>query len=426
MEWLGYRIETESIGVVLLGAAVLAGIIALIYRFWRFLLRSPAAIGRRMQDNKRRRGYRALSQGMVAIAAGDGPEAARWARRAEGLLSDPPLTLLLSAQTAQLQGDESAARRYFETMLENEETRFLGLRGLVSQAMKEGNRAAALEYLRQAKELRPKTPWVLTNLFELSRHEGNYLEAETALKASQKTGILPPMEVEVKRAGLSLARALAAEEDGDTAAALRLAKDAKKQRNGWVAPVLAVARLALAVGKPRDAQKAIEQAWSSTPHPEMVTLYRALKHDASALEQVKRITKLTNTAQRLPESRMANAEAALDAELWGEARRHLQPLLDADPSRRTCRLMARLEESEHGNREGAREWLERSFTASADPAWVCGECGARHSEWTHDCAVCGAFDSIDWRLPRVMEVRRAGPPQQIESMAEPHEEAEIA
>ena len=52
---------------------------------------------------------------------------------------------------------------------ESEETRFLGLRGLVNQAMKEGNRAAALEYLRQAKELRPKTPWVLTNLFELSR-----------------------------------------------------------------------------------------------------------------------------------------------------------------------------------------------------------------------------------------------------------------
>ena len=53
-----------------------------------------------MHDSKRRRGYKALSQGMVAVAAGDAGEAARLARRADGLLNDPPLTLLLSAQAA--------------------------------------------------------------------------------------------------------------------------------------------------------------------------------------------------------------------------------------------------------------------------------------------------------------------------------------
>ena len=86
MEWLGHKIETKSIGVVLLGAAVLAGIVALIYRFWRFLLGSPAAIGRKMRDNKRKRGYKALSQGMVAIAAGDGPMADAYGALARRLI----------------------------------------------------------------------------------------------------------------------------------------------------------------------------------------------------------------------------------------------------------------------------------------------------------------------------------------------------
>ncbi len=60
------------------------------------------------------------------------------------LLAEPPLTLLLSAQAAQLNGDEQAARRYFTAMLDRAETEFLGLRGLVMQALRGGDEAAAL------------------------------------------------------------------------------------------------------------------------------------------------------------------------------------------------------------------------------------------------------------------------------------------
>ncbi len=52
------------------------------------------------------------------------------------------------------------------------------------------------------------------------------------------------------------------------------------------------------------------------------------------------------------------AEAALDAQLWGEARRHLgNELAREPPSRRLYLLMARLEEGEHGDAGRVREWL---------------------------------------------------------------------
>ena len=168
MEWFGWRIERAPVGILILAVLVLVVIAALVYRFWRFLYRSPRAISHHFAENKRHRGYRALSQGMVAVAAGDAVEAARLARRADGLLRDPPLTLLLSAQAAQLNGDERAARRYFETMLESPDTKFLGLRGLVMQAIKEGDETQALAYLRQARALKPKSSWVHTTLFDLA------------------------------------------------------------------------------------------------------------------------------------------------------------------------------------------------------------------------------------------------------------------
>src|SRR5882724_3853420 len=127
--WLGYRIDT-SVGILLAAVLVLAVIVALLYRLWRFLVRSPRQIARARHDKRRREGYRALTQGMVAVAAGD---AQRQSKKAGLLLEEPPLTLLLAAQAAQLNGDEAAARRYFEAMLERPETSFLGVRGLLMQ-----------------------------------------------------------------------------------------------------------------------------------------------------------------------------------------------------------------------------------------------------------------------------------------------------
>ena len=405
IEWLGWRLENAPVGILLLAVFVLMAVAAVLYRIWRFIYKSPTAVSRRLHENKRRRGYKALSQGMVAVAAGDAGEAAHFARRADGLLSDPPLTLLLSAQAAQLNGDEKAAKRYFETMLEDPDTRFLGLRGLVMQAIKEGDDMAALEHLRKARSLRPKTPWVQTTLFELAERTGDYGEAERALKAAQKVGALPAPEGKDRRASLLLAQALATAEEGGLDAALKKAREARRLRRGWLPAALVLARLAGDAGREREATKVIEQAWAETPHPDLAALYREIRPQAGPLEQVKRLGKLTAVNASHAESRLALAEAALEAELWGNARRHLESLMESaasaggDPGRRACRLMARLEEAEHGNGEAARRWLERSLSAAAEPGWVCTACGARHADWSAHCGACETFDTLDWRRP---------------------------
>jgi len=53
-------------------------------------------------------------------------------------------------------------------MLERPETAFLGLRGLLMQALKAGDRREALELARRAYEERPKTGWAITTLLALT------------------------------------------------------------------------------------------------------------------------------------------------------------------------------------------------------------------------------------------------------------------
>ncbi len=144
LECWGYRVDT-SVGILLLAAGLVAVVVAILYRSWGGIRRAPGNIGRKLKANRQTRGYRALTQGMVAVAAGEAVEAQRWARKADELLDAPPLTMLLSAQAAQLGGDDQAAKRYFTAMLERFETRFLGLRVLITQALVHGDVPAALE-----------------------------------------------------------------------------------------------------------------------------------------------------------------------------------------------------------------------------------------------------------------------------------------
>lgn len=407
LQWLGYRVDAH-VGYLLAAVLVLVVVSSIAYRYWRLLVESPRKLGQRFGEGRKRRGYRALTQGMVAVAAGDPEEAARWARKAEVLMEEPPLTLLLLAQAAQMNGNEQAAKRYFETMLDKEETRFMGLRGLLMQALREGDRQAALGYVRQAQAIRPKADWVVSAMIELSEATGDYTGAEQAIKQAERLKVLPRPEATRKRAVVLVEQAMDARAEGRAAEAVKLARAAHKLVPELVPATALLAELLVAEGRSREAAKVVERAWPSLPHPDLVRAYRTARPADDALDQLAGIKRLTMTKPEDRESLIALGEAALEAQLWGEARRYLGQAMGDAPSERLCRLMARLEEQEHGDAERARAWLLRAGTARRDPAWTCESCGAIAAQWQAHCGACDAFDSLAWRRPRQVDGEPAG------------------
>jgi HemY protein len=398
LEWLGYHIET-SMGILLLAVFVLMVAAALGYRFARTLLHAPSDISQAVATNRRRRGYKALTKGMVAVAAGDADEARRCARKADNLLEEPPLTMLLQAQAAQLSGDERAAKRYFEAMLERDDMAFLGLRGLLMQARREGNEAAALEYVERARQIRPDAGWVLNNHFDLQLEEGDFKAAEETVKEMRRHRILPREDVERRQAVILTERARTMANEGGKTEAAKLAREAHELAPD-LAPAAALAgKLWAELGSQGRAARLLERAWPRAPHPELAEAYLITKPAKDALDRLRHITRLT---ERRPEGREAQlllARANLDAQLWGEARRHLTAIDEHPPSESVCRLMAELAECEHGDGALAKVWLERATEAPPDPAWICGNCGAASEEWSAVCGNCGAFDNLAWQSP---------------------------
>lgn len=414
IHWHDREIYTD-VRVLVAGTLMLAALGAFLFLILYWIVRGPGAFLRARRERRRRDGYRALTQGMVAVAAGDADEAQRLARRADVLLAEPPLTLLLSAQAAQLKGDEQAAARYFSAMLDRAETEFLGLRGLIMQALRREDEATALELAERARALRPKTPWVTTSLFELQARAGQWAAADATLADAAKRKTLPAPVTRHQRAVLHLEQSREAAAAGGAGNALKLAAKAHALDPGFAAAAVHYAGLLRIGGRLRHARKVIEEAWRAAPHPSLAAAYEEIHADATPLARVKQFERLAALAPAHVESSLALAAAAFKARLWGEARRHLH-LAGANsasgtgtmPSPRVCQAMAALEEAEHGDHPASKSWLARAATTpTADPAYQCRVCGAEHQEWSALCPDCRSFASLEWRVPSAQPAPRA-------------------
>lgn len=397
-EFHGWRLDTT---VGMLGVLVLAlmavGVIA--WLLYRWIVGAPGTLLDGWFDSRRRRGYRELTRGLAAVAAGDGDEAQKHARKAEKLLDEPSLTLLLSAQAAQLAGDRVAANQAFTAMLEDQQMAFLGLRGLIAQALKDGDQARALGFAKRAFELRPQTPWVVHSLFDMQAQVGDWKAAQETLDAGVRRKIVAADKGRGLKAVLLLERSHGAEREGRAAEASAFAREAFSLAPERIAVTRRLAELQLAAGDGKRAQKTIERGWALAPHPDLAELYLRAAGESDPLKQVGVVRKLAAVKPEDMESQLALARAALEAGLWGEARRHLETAGGAHPPVRVCRLMAEVEERSGADRAKARDWLARASDAPADRTWRCSACGAHHVAWTPVCGSCGAFATLQWREP---------------------------
>jgi len=381
INWLDYRVDT-NFAVLLVVVVVFTIVVAVIYRGWRSLRRGPGAFARFREGSRRRRGYEALSRGMVAVAAGDVDTARRQARRAESLrdvdtarrqarraeslLRDPPLTMLLSAQAAQLDDDEKAAAGFFTAMLDRRETEFLGVRGLLTQALKREDWDEALQLAKRAHRLSPKSEWVVNTLYDLQKRTGEWSGAEITLKQSEKLKLLPASNARRERAELHFNMSLA----NKGPEAIKYARKAQSEDPTFVPPVVRHAEILVPVvrhaeilvemGRHRRAGSVIESAWERAPDPDLAEVYWSARKVEDAVQKVQAAQRLARHNPNHIESRMAVAVAALEARLWGEARAQLEPIATEDAPPRVCRLMAELEEAEHGDLARARMWLMRA------------------------------------------------------------------
>jgi HemY protein len=397
-EWQGWRLDT-NVGVVLIAIVVLILVGIAAWLLYRWIVGAPFALLEGWGESRRQRGYRELTQGLAAVAAGDGVEAQKHARKAEQLLAEPALTLLLSAQAAQLNGDRDGARRAFDAMLKDDQMAFLGLRGLIGQSLRDGDQTKALGYAERAFALRPQTPWVVHSLFDMQAQAGQWKAAQETLDSGIRRKVVTADKGRALKALLLVERSREAERGGSESDAQVLAREAFALAPERIAATTRLAELQIKAGDAKRATKTLERGWAVAPHPDLAELYLKASGESEPLKRIGVIRRLVTRNADDIESHLALAKASLEAGLWGEARRQLETAGGTSPPVRVCRLMAEVEERANADQAKVHEWLARAAVAPADRSWSCTACGAHHETWRSVCESCGAFGTLQWRAP---------------------------
>lgn len=394
--WSGYEVAT-SLAIALIGVLIAAIVVGFIWAIVRGIITLPEALVRGSRDRRRAKGFSALSRGMVAVGSGDPLAARRHANDAERLLGAEPLALLLKAQAAQISGDREAAEQAFQRMVDDPETRVLGLRGLFVEARRREDDVSARAYAAEAARLAPSVTWANEAVLEAQCADGDWSGATETVERRASLGLIEKGVARRQRAVLLTASAQSREAGEPEAATERVLRAVKLAPELVPAASLA-GRLLARRGHLKQAAKVVETAWRAGPHPDLAKTYINLRLGDSVRDRLARAETLARISSWHPEARLALAQTASEAREFSKAREALAPLLTERPTVRTCLAMAHLEEAEHGAGTGrAREWLARAAHAPRDPIWIAD--GVASERWAPVSPVSGRLDAFVWKTP---------------------------
>jgi len=393
---------TPLLGLILAIAAFVAvwvtiRLIGFLWATLKFLNGDETAISRYWNRRSERRGYQALSEGMLALAAGEGRLAIRKAQRAESYLKRPELTNLIIAQGAEMAGDSTLATKTLKAMVTDDRTRFVGIRGLVKQKLEAGDTETAMKLAEKGLAIRPQNSEIQDTLLTLQTQDEDWAGARKTLTAKLRSGTLPRDVHRRRDAVLALAHARDALAEGKIEEARKEAENANKLSPDLVPAAVMAARMATEASNPKLATRIIRKAWDAAPHPDLAAAFAEIVPNESPQARLTRFRPLLSKHQGHTETKLLHTELLLAAEDFPKARAMLGDLPENNPDARSLTLMAAIERGEGSDDHIVRAWLAKAVTAPRGPQWVCDVDGKVYPEWQP--VTDGGFDTLTWKSP---------------------------
>jgi HemY protein len=370
------------ISVALVALILLVVAIYVLTRLLATLLHLPGAFRRGGELSRRRRGDRAVTESLLALAAREPADARREAARATRLLGETPQTLLLTAYAGSISGNEAEAEAAFQKLADRKDSAFLGLRGLLRLAIAHEDYARAAQLAREAEAAHPGAAWLRGERTLLALRTGDWAEA------------LQLTHDDAPKAGFGAA---AAEAESDPAVAHKLAKRAWKRDPALPSAAIAYARRLRNGGRERAALDVLKKTWALTPTPDLAEF--ALAPAPDKLARLNAGAALVSDSGGHPESKLLMARLALEAGRIDEAHAYVEAAKAGGlDQRRVHLLVADIAEAE-GNEPAQRDALRGAAMAGPDPAWRCDACGKTLGGWHPACPACHTAGKIRWSVP---------------------------
>ena len=355
--------------VAALALLLITLLLAAIWGLVGWLIALPSKIRKASLEGNRRKAIDFVGNAFAAYESGDYLDSRRQAQKALNLLPDNAGIQLMNARYAAASEDLASAEKLFGELTQVSGFEVAARKGLAEIAQANNNFAAAISHADAALQVSKKATWPVELIFKERVNNADWDGALIALDDAEKRGLVGKRTAARRRAVVLTAAAHRAEKTGDLNKAVDYASRAVRLVSGFAPAAVMAARLQNLAGKNWAAASTIEQAWETEPHPALAIAYKDLKSSDTKASKAKWAEALVRIKPEHRESKILQAEIAIDEGNPALALSILDALIKERP---TSRLLALKSHALllQGDKAGADNLLHQAAVAAREPDWT--------------------------------------------------------
>ena len=392
-----YSVSSEYIFIFLLVVFVL------VFVFQSFYFKSKYQITKYLIFNKvkkKEKGYTSFVKGMFALANKDFKKAIIESKNVDNYLKESPsLSLLLKSEVYKIEKKYSELHNIYEQMIKNESTQNLGYRGLMEQYLLAQDYHHAFIYGEKLFNNNPQVDKIYETLVGILSKTNNWQQLINVSEKAISKRVADKSICEVNKS-IAYFEISKIKRYSELKESIYFIKKSLKLRKNFPPYIKLYLELLIQNKDYNIAKKFFKKAWSENPHPEykalLSTLAINLKIDLSNLTKF-----VTASNKNNYETKVLLVESLISNKKWLEARNQIKDLLDLQPKREVCLLMAKIEEGDSGDVQKINAWNMRSKNGEENNMWVCVITKRNQKVWS-SVSEGGYFNTLEWKKPMIL------------------------
>lgn len=398
ISWLGWQITTSlSFFIVSILTLLFFSLFSIILLGKIFLL--PSNIKKKLERSKIRKARIALNNGVIASAYGEKDLVKKNYILAKKAIKETPMMLLLKLQNQYYSDNHAESFKTLTKMLKYENTRPIGIKGIINIASKNNDLELFSNMLNNAKENSIPVSIIIQECVNFCIRNNNWLDLSAFLDTLSKKNKNLVYNI---RGLIDYHIAKDFFVNGEISKAKQYLIRAFETNKTFPPYIELYCRLKLAKSK-SYLIKLLKTYWQEFPHPNIEKCLeyglgiRDLKSNLIVMDEILKKNKKSHVGF------LIFGKMKYQAKIWGEAKKDMLKSIQIKPSKQAYLCLVDIEKLFSREEHKIDKWIKLSNQIEDDFKWICSACSHSQIDWNIYCDNCKSFDSLFWKPNNKLE-----------------------
>jgi len=354
-----------------------------------------------LKDKKNlQKGYGYFVDAMISLANKDKTNAVIASKKMKKKIKDDQgLSMLLDSEILKIEKKYNELSLLHEEMIKNKKTETLGYKGLMEENINKEDYHHAFIYGEKLFQLNPFIDKLYLTLVSIIAKTRNWNQLIYLSKQAFNKKLID-LTIFNQNTAIAYYEISKIKIQSEPKESLSLILKAIKLRGRFPPFIKLHLEILMTQNEISKIKKVIKKYWNDQPHSSLRIIISEFlkKNDLSNLEDIKFITKSNYNDD---ESKKLLVDFAIHNSEWSLAREKIKGLINFNPDREICELMALLEMGEFNDIQKRDSWMLRAENADLDEIWICQITNTPQKNW-NSISDSGHFNSLEWRRPKML------------------------